>query len=115
MAFEIILAQLGGSISSPDGVDVTIDDDKGIAAMTAVKKLWDTKSALDTDWLAPPYWGAVKAGKIAMDYMPAWMRGFVRGESKSAADGLGQWQVAPLPVVWLALRLRSGFAWDEPA
>jgi multiple sugar transport system substrate-binding protein len=95
--FEIILAQLGGSITTPDGTQVTIDDDKGVAAMTAVKKLWDTKAALDTDWLQAPYWGAVKAGKLAMDYMPAWMRGFVRGESTSAAEGLGQWRVAPLP------------------
>jgi multiple sugar transport system substrate-binding protein len=95
--FEIILAQLGGSITSADGTQVTVDDDKGVAAMTAVKKLWDTKANLDTDWLQAPYWGAIKAGKLASDYMPAWMRGFVRGETKSPSEGLGQWRVAPLP------------------
>lgn len=97
--FQIILAQLGGSYTSPDGTKVTIDDDKGIATMTAIKQIWDTKTTLDTDWLQPPYWGAVKAGKLGTDYMPAWMRGFVRGETKSAEEGLGQWRVVPLPVM----------------
>ena len=56
--------------------------------MTFVKQLWDTNAALDTDWLQPPYWGALKAGKLASDYMPAWMRGFVRDETKSPDQGL---------------------------
>jgi len=97
--FEIILAQLGGSITNADGSKVTIDDEKGVAAMNAVKQLWDTKSALDTDWLQPPYYGALKAGKLATDYMPAWMRGFVREETKSADQGLGQWRVTVLPAM----------------
>lgn len=95
--FEIFLSQLGGSITSLDGTKVTIDDDKGIQAMTLVKQIYDTKTALDTDWLQAPYWGAVKAGKIAADFMPAWMRGFVRGETKTPEQGLGQWRVAPMP------------------
>jgi len=95
--FEIFLSQLGGSINTLDGTKVTVDDDKGIQAMTLLKQLYDTKTALDTDWLQAPYWGAVKAGKIATDFMPAWMRGFVRGETKTAAEGLGQWRIAPMP------------------
>src|SRR5919204_3019 len=78
---------------------VVIDDEKGVAAMTFLKQLWDTKAALDTDWLKPPYWGALKAGKLATDYMPAWMRGFVRDETKSPDQGLGQWRVTLLPAV----------------
>jgi ABC-type glycerol-3-phosphate transport system substrate-binding protein len=97
--FEIILAQLGGSVTTADGGKVTIDDEKGIAAMTFLKQLWDTKAALDTDWLQPPYWGALKAGKLASDYMPAWMRGFVRDETKSPDQGLGQWRVTLLPTM----------------
>lgn len=97
--FEIILAQLGGSITNADGTKVTIDDEKGVAAMTFVKQLWDTKAALDTDWLKPSYWGALKAGKLATDYMPAWMRGFVRDETKSQEEGLGQWRVTLLPAM----------------
>lgn len=97
--FEIILSQAGGSITSLDGTQVTIADDKGIEAMSIVKKLWDTKAALDTAWLKPDYWAAVKSGKIASDFMPAWMRGFCESELKSPDDGLGKWKVAPLPKV----------------
>lgn len=97
--FEIILSQAGGSITSLDGTQVTIDNEKGIAAMTLVKQLWDTKANLDTAWLKPDYWAAVKSGKIAADFMPAWMRGFCEAEVKSPTEGLGQWRVAPLPKV----------------
>jgi lactose/L-arabinose transport system substrate-binding protein len=97
--FEIILSQLGGSISSLDGSTVTIDDANGIQAMTLLKKLWDTKANLDTAWLQPDYWAAVKGGKIAADFMPAWMRGFVESNVKTPADGAGQWKMMPLPTV----------------
>ena len=97
--FEVILSQAGGSITSLDGTQVTIDDAKGIEAMNLVKKLWDTKANLDTAWLKPDYWAAVKSGKIASDFMPAWMRGFCESELKSDADGLGKWKVAPLPTI----------------
>lgn len=97
--YEILLSQLGGSITSPDGTNVTIDDANGVQAMTLLKKLWDTKSNLDTAWLQPDYWAAVKGGKIAADFMPAWMRGFVESNVKTPADGAGQWKVMPLPSV----------------
>lgn len=97
--FEIILSQAGGSITSLDGTQVTIDDAKGVQAMNVVKSLWQTKANLDVKWLSPDYWAAVKAGKIAADFMPAWMRGFAESELKSEADGLGKWQLAPLPAV----------------
>ncbi len=97
--FEIILSQVGGSITSLDGTKVTIDDQKGFEAMGIVKALWDTKANLDTKWLTPDYWAAVKAGKLASDFMPAWMRGFAENEIKKPQDGLGQWRVVPLPSV----------------
>ncbi len=97
--FEIILSELGGSITSTDGTNVTIDDAKGIQTMTMVKQLWDTKSNLDTAWLQADYYAAVKAGKIASDFMPAWMRGFFESELKTPADGAGKWKVMPLPSV----------------
>jgi len=65
--------------------------------MSQVKKIWDTGTTLDADWLKPPYWAAVKGGKLAADYMPSWMRGFIAGELKTATEGLGQWRCAPLP------------------
>ena len=67
--FEILLSQLGGSITSLDGTTVSIDDAKGVQAMTLLKQLWDTKANLDTAWLQPDYWAAVKGGKIAADFM----------------------------------------------
>lgn len=95
--FEIILHQLGGSITSPDGTQVTVDNEIGLKAMEAVKRLWDTKANLDTPWLKPPYWGAIKANKLVSDYMPAWMRGFMEAEVKSPEQGAGKWRLMPLP------------------
>jgi lactose/L-arabinose transport system substrate-binding protein len=97
--YEILLSQVGGSITSPDGTNVTIDDAKGVQAMTLLKQLWDTKSNLDTTWLQPDYWAAVKAGKIAADFMPAWMRGFLESNAKTPEEGSGKWKVMPLPSI----------------
>jgi ABC-type glycerol-3-phosphate transport system substrate-binding protein len=97
--YEIILSQVGGSITSPDGANVTIDDAKGIQAMTLLKQLWDTKSNLDTTWLQPDYWAAVKGNKIAADFMPAWMRGFLESNVKTPEEGAGKWKVMALPSI----------------
>ena len=97
--FEILLHQVGGSITSPDGTNVTIDDAKGVQAMTLLKQLWDTKANLDTTWLQPDYWAAVKGGKIAADFMPAWMRGFMETNLTTPEEGAGKWKVMPLPAI----------------
>lgn len=97
--FEIILSQAGGSFTTLDGTTVTIDDEKGIEAMSMVKQLWQTKANLDTKWLSPDYWAAFKAGKLDADFMPAWMRGFAENEAKTAAEGQGKWRLMPLPLV----------------
>jgi ABC-type glycerol-3-phosphate transport system substrate-binding protein len=97
--YEILLSQVGGSITSLDGTKVTIDDAKGVQAMTLLKQLWDTKANLDTTWLQPDYWAAVKGGKIAADFMPAWMRGFVETNVKTPDEGAGKWKVMALPSI----------------
>jgi ABC-type glycerol-3-phosphate transport system substrate-binding protein len=97
--FEILLSQVGGSITTPDGTTVTIDDAKGVQAMTLLKQLWDTKANLDTTWLQPDYWAAVKAGQIAADFMPAWMRGFVESNVTTPDEGAGKWKVMALPAI----------------
>ncbi len=97
--YEILLSQVGGSITSPDGTNVTIDDAKGVQAMTLLKQLWDTKANLDTTWLQPDYWAAVKGGKIAADFMPAWMRGFLESNAKTPEEGAGKWKVMALPSI----------------
>jgi ABC-type glycerol-3-phosphate transport system substrate-binding protein len=97
--FEILLSQVGGSITTPDGTTVTIDDAKGVQAMTLLKQLWDTKANLDTTWLQPDYWAAVKSGQIAADFMPAWMRGFVETNVTTPDEGAGKWKVMALPAI----------------
>jgi ABC-type glycerol-3-phosphate transport system substrate-binding protein len=97
--FQILLSQNGGSYTTPDGTKVTLDDEKGLAAMTQIKQIWDSGSVLDAARPAPTYWAAVKGGKLGADYLPAWERGFFEGDVKSPAEGAGQWRVAPLPTV----------------
>jgi len=97
--FEILLSQVGGSVTSPDGTNVTIDDAKGVHAMTLLKQLWDTKANLDAVWLQPDYWAAVKANQIAADFMPAWMRGFVESNVTTPDQGAGKWKVMALPSI----------------
>jgi multiple sugar transport system substrate-binding protein len=97
--FEILLSQVGGSVTTPDGTNVTIDDAKGVQAMTLLKQLWDTKANLDAVWLQPDYWAAVKANQIAADFMPAWMRGFVESNVTTPDQGAGKWKVMALPSI----------------
>ncbi len=97
--YEILLSQVGGSVTTPDGTTVTIDDAKGVQAMTLLKQLWDTKANLDTTWLQPDYWAAVKAGQIAADFMPAWMRGFLESNVTTPEEGAGKWKVMALPAI----------------
>jgi ABC-type glycerol-3-phosphate transport system substrate-binding protein len=97
--FETLVSQNGGSYTSPDGTKVTLDDEKGLTAMTQIKQIWDTGSVLDAASPAPTFWAAVKGGKLAADYSPAWTRGVFEADVKSPAEGAGQWRVAPLPTV----------------
>lgn len=97
--FFLILHQVGGSAISQDGAEITIGDEKGIYAMHLLKDLWEAGGGLEVEWWQPPYWQALKEGKLVGDFAPAWARGFWEAALQDAQDtaGLGQWRVAPLP------------------
>src|SRR5205823_2509231 len=92
------LHQLGGTVVSKDGQKITIGDDKGLHAMQIVKQLWDA-GGLDVGWWSPPYWAALKEGKLVGDFAAAWARGFWEAQLKESGDtgGVGQWRVAKFP------------------
>lgn len=96
--WSFILAQLDGSISNADGTKVTMDDDKGIAAMTLVKKIYDVGIAINDGMFNETFLAAAKAGKIAAFPMQDWFRSFGIGAAvKTPEEGLGKWRVALLP------------------
>ena len=90
---------LGGNYTDEGGEEVLLD--KGDAAVKAVeyaKMAWDAKAGLDADWFSPPYWGAIKDGKLGGTYSPPWMRGFFQTEVKTPETGQGKWKNMILPV-----------------
>jgi lactose/L-arabinose transport system substrate-binding protein len=96
--WTFILAQLGGSITNADGTKVTMDDDKGIAAMTLVKKIYDADIAINDGMFNETFLSACKAGKVAAFPMQDWYRQFgIGGSVKTPEEGLGKWRVALLP------------------
>src|ERR1041385_200895 len=70
--WSFILAQLDGSISNADGTKVTMDDDKGIAAMQLVKKIYDADIAINDGMFNETFLTACKAGKVASFPMQDW-------------------------------------------
>jgi len=96
--WSFILAQLDGSISNADGTKVTMDDDKGIAAMQVVKKIYDAGIAINDGMFNETFLTACKAGKVASFPMQDWFRQFGLGGSiTTPEEGLGKWNVALLP------------------
>ncbi len=90
---------LGGNFTDESGDNVLMG--QGDAAEKAVefaKQAWETKAGLDAAWFSPPYWAAIKEGKLGGTYTPPWMRGFYETEVKSPADGQGKWKNNIIPV-----------------
>lgn len=99
LMFACPFYSLGGNYTDESGEEVLLD--KGDAATKAVeyaKMAWDAKAGLDAAWFSPPYWGAIKEGKLAGTYSPPWMRGFFQTEVKTPETGQGKWKNAILPV-----------------
>lgn len=93
-----IMMQLGGAITNVDGTQVTLDNDKGIAAMKLVKKMWDAKIGHDDGPFNETSFAAMAGNKISMMPMPVWYRGFAMEPNiKTPDQGQGQWRVALLP------------------
>jgi hypothetical protein len=105
--FMYTLHQLGGTAVSQDGQQITAGDDKGIAAMELVKKLWDSGGGLDVGWWSAPYWAAIQEGTMIGDFAPAWAKGFWEAQIQSSEAGIGQWRMAPFPT-GPGIKYRSG-------
>jgi len=98
LLWSFILCQIGGGITNADGTEVTLDDDKGIAAMEIAQKLYQADIAIDEVPTEENYFAEIAAGNVAMTTQAVWYRGF--GIEPNATDeqgGLGQWRVALLP------------------
>ncbi len=98
LLWSFILCQLGGGITNAEGTEVTLDDEKGIAAMQIAQKLYKADVAIDEVPIEENYFSEISAGNVAMTTQAVWYRGF--GIEPNATDeqgGLGQWRVALLP------------------
>jgi len=96
--WTFVTFQLGGAVTNADGTQVLLDDEKGIAAMQLVKKIYDADVSIDEVPFEENYFAAISAGQVAAAPLPVWYRGF--GIEPSVTDeqsGLGQWRVALLP------------------
>jgi ABC-type glycerol-3-phosphate transport system substrate-binding protein len=95
--FMFALHQLGGTVVSQDGQQITVADELGIQAMSIVKQLWDSGGGLDVAWWSAPYWAAFQEGELIGDFAAAWARGFIEAQVKSPEHGLGRFRLAPFP------------------
>ncbi len=96
--FTFILFQLGGAITNAEGTEVTLDDERGIAAMQQVKRLYDAGIAIDEVASEENFFASISAGQIAALPHAVWYRGFgIEPNVTDEQSGLGQWRVALLP------------------
>jgi ABC-type glycerol-3-phosphate transport system substrate-binding protein len=96
--WSFILFQLGGSITNADGTEITLDDEKGVAAMELTKKLYEADIAIDEVPFEENYFAEISAGHVAISPAAVWYRGFALEPSVTdEQSGLGQWRVALLP------------------
>lgn len=96
--WQFILFQLGGAITNADGTEVTLDDERGIAAMELTKKLYEADVAIDEIPFEENYFATIAAGQVAMSPAAVWYRGFgIEPNVTDEQSGLGQWRVALLP------------------
>lgn len=95
--FMFTLHQLGGTAVAQDGQKIMAGDEKGIQAMTLVKKLWDSGGGMDVGWWSAPYWAALQEGTLIGDFAAAWAKGFWEAQIKNASAGIGQWRLGPFP------------------
>lgn len=98
LPFTFVLMQLGGAITNAEGTEVTLDDERGIAAMQQVKRLYDAEIAIDEISNEENFFAALAAGQIAAVPHAVWYRGFgIEPNVTDEQSGLGQWRVALLP------------------
>lgn len=95
--FMYVLHQMGGTTLSQDGLEIKVGDEKGIQAMSIVKKLYESGGGLDVEWWSPAYWAALQEGTLIGDFAAAWAKGFWEAQIKSPEQGAGKWRIAKFP------------------
>jgi lactose/L-arabinose transport system substrate-binding protein len=98
LLWSFILCQMGGGITNADGTEVTLDDEKGVAAMEITQRLYQADIAIDEVPTEANYFAEISSGNVAITTQAVWYRGF--GIEPNATDeqgGLGQWRAALLP------------------
>jgi lactose/L-arabinose transport system substrate-binding protein len=96
--WTFVLFQLGGAITNADGTEVTLDDERGIAAMELAKKMYEADVAIDEIPFEENYFAAIAAGQVAAGPHAVWYRGFgIEPNVTDEQSGMGAWRVARLP------------------
>ena len=96
--WQFILFQLGGAVTNSDGTEVTLDDEKGIAAMELTKKVYEADVHIDENPFEENFFAEISAGNIGMVPAAVWYRGFgIEPYVTDESNGMGQWRVALLP------------------
>lgn len=99
LMFQCPFYALGGNVSDESGEEILFDQgDAAVRAVEYAKMAWDAKAGLDAGWFSPPYWAAIKEGKLGGTYSPPWMRGFFETEVKTPETGQGKWKSVILPI-----------------
>ncbi len=98
LMWSFLLFQLGGAITNADGTEVTLDNEKGVAAMELAKKLYEADIAIDENPNEENYLAAIGGGQTAIIPHAVWFRGFgIEPNVTDDSNGMGQWRVALLP------------------
>lgn len=95
--FEYVIQQYGGLVVSQDGLQIMVDDEKGVQAMSLVKAVYDTGAGMDVPWMGPGYWAAIQEDTLIGDFGSAWYKGFYESQMKTPEQGAGDWRIAKLP------------------
>jgi ABC-type glycerol-3-phosphate transport system substrate-binding protein len=98
LMYMVPFYSLGANVSDENSDNIAVDSDAGVEAMNQAKMAWDTQAGLDAGWMQPPYWAAVKEGKLAGTYSPPWMRGFFQTTVITPEEGQGMWRNMVTPV-----------------
>lgn len=98
LLFDFVLCQLGGAYTNADGTEVTMDDEKGVAALTLVKTMYEADVHIQDSPTNETFFAALAGNQVATLPMPVWYRGYgIEPNVTEDTDGYGQWRVALLP------------------
>lgn len=101
LLWGIFMSQMGGSVTNAAGSIITLDDEKGLAAMQLIRKIWQAGICFNGHPIGEKYRLALQAGQIAATPMPGWYRALLlEPHVKTAQAGLGQWRLTLLPRPW---------------